>query len=121
MIFRGFINHQKIAVKSKRFGLIFVFLPTKPIESLMKRLFQKVWIAILAVITVIVGSCCSHKNTTSKADLQRELDSVNKIIRQRENSTIYGSPEVMERYGEETRRLHLKADSLQNEIDKLNQ
>ncbi len=103
------------------FGSVFVFLPTNSNESPMKRLFQKVWIAILAAVTVIVGSCCAHKNTTSKADLQRELDSVNKIIRQRENSTIYGTPEVMEHYGAETRRLRSQADSLRNEIDKLNQ
>ncbi len=103
------------------FGSVFVFLPINPIESPMKRLFRKVWIAILAVVTVIVGSCCAHKNTTGKADLQRELDSVNKIIRQRENSTIYGTPEVMERYSAETRRLRSQADSLRNEIDKLNQ
>lgn len=103
------------------FGLIFVFLPTNSIGYFMKRFFQKGWIGLLAVVTVIVGACCSQRDATRKADLQRRLDSVRSIIRQRESSTIYGSPEVMAGYGKETQRLRSQADSLQNEIDKINE
>ena len=51
--------------------------------------------------------------------LQQRLDSIRDIIVQRENAKIYGSPEVMQRYREETYRLRAEADSLSRELEAL--
>lgn len=87
----------------------------------MKKFFSKTWIGILALATIVVGACCSHKDTpgASKQELKDQLNALEKRIKEREMSCVYGSPEVMESYRQETARLRQEADSLQHEIDKL--
>ena len=100
----------------------------------MKKLLNKAWIGILAVATVIVGACCSHKNAPknedpnqvnnesndhqmTKSELQARIDEIRTRVKERESSCVYGSPEVMENYGKETMRLRHEADSLQQVLD----
>ena len=55
-----------------------------------------------------------------RLELQERLDSIRKTIRFRESACVYGSPEVMQKYKNETIRLRHEADSIQqliNEID----
>lgn len=85
----------------------------------MKRFLQNMWIAVLALAAITVGSCSTQKNAAQRERLQHELDSVNQIIHSREGACIYGSPEVLQQYGNENRQLKAQADSLQKEIDKL--
>lgn len=55
-----------------------------------------------------------------KTQLQQQLDSINNIIQRREGASIYGSPEVMEKYRNETLRLHKEASQIQKELEDLN-
>ena len=99
----------------------------------MKRFFNKTWVAIVAAVAIIVGACTTHKNSPkenedpanqesnehkmTKKELQERVAEIREIIKQREMSCVYGSPEVLERYGQETMRLRHEADSLQNLLD----
>lgn len=54
-----------------------------------------------------------------RAQLQQQLDSINNILKRREGACIYGSPEVMEKYRNETLRLHREASKIQKELEDL--
>ena len=87
----------------------------------MKKTFKKIWIGTLTVATLIVGACCSHKTSgeqkMSKRELKTRIAELKAIVEEREMSCVYGSPEVIESYGRETRQLRHELDSLQNELD----
>ena len=109
----------------------------------MKRFFKKSWIAILALATTVVAACSSSRHTgksddpqnnspsvnsddntstndtisAQRAEVQARLDQLRDVIREREMSCVYGSPEIIQRYGAETQRLRNEADSLQNLLD----
>ena len=51
--------------------------------------------------------------------LHQQLDSINNIIRRRESACVYGSPEIIQQYGEETRRLKKEAEDIVNKIKEL--
>ena len=57
------------------------------------------------------------------SDRRRELTSLlNQLleaIRRREGACVYGSPEVIQQYGEETRRMKQQAAELQKQLDEL--
>lgn len=55
-----------------------------------------------------------------KTQLQQQLDSINNIIQRREGASIYGSPEVMEKYRNETLRLYKEASQIQKQLEDLN-
>lgn len=55
-----------------------------------------------------------------KTQLQQQLDSINNIIQRREGACIYGSPEVMEKYRNETLRLYKEASQIQKQLEDLN-
>lgn len=54
-----------------------------------------------------------------RTQLQQQLDSINNILKRREGACIYGSPEVMEKYRNETLRLHREASKIQKELEDL--
>ena len=54
-----------------------------------------------------------------REQLQQQLDSISNILKRREGACIYGSPEVMEQYRNETLRLHKEASKLQKELEDL--
>ena len=54
-----------------------------------------------------------------RAQLQQQLDSINNILQRREGACIYGSPEVMEQYRNETLRLHKEASRIQKQLEDL--
>ena len=99
----------------------------------MKRIGNKVWIAIMAVLAVVVGACCTHKNAPTnnedpanpesnehemtKKELKERIAQIRARVKEREMSCVYGSPEVIHEYGRETQRLRMEADSLQNVLD----
>lgn len=49
--------------------------------------------------------------------LRDRLFELRQAIQRREGACVYGSPEVMQRYKEETQRLKQEADSIQNILD----
>ena len=54
-----------------------------------------------------------------REQLQQQLDSISNILRRREGACIYGSPEVMERYRNETNRLKTEAAEIQKQLEDL--
>lgn len=91
------------------------------IQSPMKKIFNKAWIGVVALTTLIVGACCTGKNTNdnglSKAELKERIDNLKSIVKDREMSCVYGSPEIIAEYGRETARLRHELDSLQKVYD----
>ncbi|MBO4875106.1 MAG: hypothetical protein J5542_07355 [Bacteroidales bacterium] len=107
------------------------------------KIVKKTWIAILAMATAVVAACTSTKRTSEsaeavppadndelgenenaampkdsinarRAELQVRLEKLRAIIKDREMSCVYGSPEVLQEYSAHTRELRQEADSLQN-------
>ena len=101
---------------------------------------RRLWIWILSGLALLLGGLllvrCIHRpqpcyygppvrepdslEVSSKAQrrqqLQQRLEALRNIIEERQNSEIYGPPEMIEEYGRETRRLQAEADSLENEL-----
>lgn len=52
-------------------------------------------------------ACVSNKGLTKteRASLERERDSIERIIKGRESACVYGSPEIIQAYSAETQRL----------------
>lgn len=89
----------------------------------MKRIFLKSWIFILSLAALLVGSCSESKKMSKnekKKDLQTKIDSLNQVLKMREGACVYGPPELIAKYGEETDRIRMERDSLQKSYDDLN-
>lgn len=82
----------------------------------MKRI-RTIWIAILGALAFLVA-CVSHKGMSKneRAELIKERDSIQNIIKMREHSCVYGSPEVLREYSLETNRLRQKLDSINQRL-----
>ena len=61
-----------------------------------------------------------EKNAQSYALQQRIID-IQTTLKRREGACIYGTPEVMEEYGKETRRMQDELQGLKNQLKELNQ
>ena len=71
-------------------------------------------LSVLALMT----ACFSSKGLSKRerAQLVKERDSIQQIITQREGACVYGSPEIIEAYGAETRRLRNQLDSINKRL-----
>ena len=79
----------------------------------MKKVVRTVWIGTLSGLAFL-AACCSAKGL-SKAErkqLEHERDSIQDILTRREGAAVYGSPEIIARYGAETYRLRSQLDSI---------
>ena len=79
----------------------------------MKKVVRTVWISALSGLAFL-AACCSAKGL-SKAErkqLMHERDSIQDILTRREGAAVYGSPEIIARYGVETYRLQNQLDSI---------
>ena len=87
------------------------------------KVFRKAWIGVLALTTLVVGACCSHKTIDvngqkmTKKELQARIDELRSIVEEREMSCVYGSPEIIAEYGRETGRLRNELNELQEKLD----
>lgn len=54
-----------------------------------------------------------------RQELSERLEALRVTIRRREGACVYGSPEVIQKYGEETRRLKTEAKALEKELEEL--
>ena len=61
-----------------------------------------------------LAACCSQNGLTRKErkQLVRQRDSIQEILTRREGAAVYGSPEIIARYGAETYRLQNQLDSI---------
>ncbi len=89
----------------------------------MKKIVKKMWIGAIAIATLIVGACCSHKTVVingeslTKSELKARINELKSIIEDREMSCVYGSPEIIAQYGQETSRMRNELETLQNELE----
>ena len=72
----------------------------------MKKAARTFWIALLSGLALLTA-CFSSKGLTKaeRAQLIQERDSIQQILSRREGAAVYGSPEIIKAYGEETQRL----------------
>lgn len=72
----------------------------------MKKFGRTIWVGILAGLAFL-GACGSNKGLTKaeRTQLVKERDSIQEILTRREGACVYGSPEIIQAYGEETQRL----------------
>jgi len=87
---------------------------------------SKLWVLVVSAMSVVLVACCvCSKRTTevktedvsNREQMRHELDSLKKVQERRNAVVIYGTPEVMRSYGEESARLQQRIDSLQNVLD----
>ena len=79
----------------------------------MKKVVRTVWIGALSGLAFL-AACCSAKGLSKaeKRQLEQERDSIQQILASREGAAVYGSPEIIARYGLETYRLQNQLDSI---------
>ena len=79
----------------------------------MKKVVRTVWIGALSGLAFL-AACCSQNGLTRKErkQLVKERDSIQEILTRREGAAVYGSPEIIARYGLETYRLQNQLDSI---------
>lgn len=84
----------------------------------MKKFTRTIWVGILSALAFL-GACNSHKGLSKaeRAQLVRERDSIQEIITQRENSCVYGSPEIIQQYGQETQRLRTQLNEIKTRLE----
>ena len=79
----------------------------------MKKVVRTVWIGALSGLAFL-AACCSQNGLTRKErkQLVKQRDSIQEILTRREGAAVYGSPEIIARYGAETYRLRSQLDSI---------
>ena len=79
----------------------------------MKKVVRTVWIGALSGLAFL-AACCSQNGLTRKErrQLLKQRDSIQEILTRREGAAVYGSPEIIARYGAETYRLRSQLDSI---------
>lgn len=79
----------------------------------MKKVVRTVWIGALSGLAFL-AACCSQNGLTRKErrQLVKQRDSIQEILTRREGAAVYGSPEIIARYGAETYRLQNQLDSI---------
>ena len=79
----------------------------------MKKVVRTVWIGALSGLAFL-AACCSAKGLSKaeKRQLEQERDSIQQILASREGAAVYGSPEIIARYGLETYRLQNQLESI---------
>ena len=81
----------------------------------MKKIVRTVYIGALSGLAVL-AACCTTKGGLTKSErkqLVKERDSIQEILKGREGSAVYGTPELMARRA-------LENVKLQNQLDSIN-
>ena len=101
------------------------------------RFFRKIWIGLLSGLAFVSACTCNehpkvygppardvddtvHVYTKQqKRQMRQRLEALRNIIKEREMSEVYGSPEIIERYANQTEKLRNEADSLSRVLESL--
>lgn len=67
----------------------------------------------------IVAPLYACPTVDPRAELRNRLEELQNAIQRREGACVYGSPEVIQRYGEETNRLRQEAAEIQRQLNEL--
>ena len=70
----------------------------------------------LDTINAKLGENIDLQRSARRVELQERLNVVRAELQRREGACVYGSPEIIEEYGRETRRLRGEAEELQKAI-----
>ena len=79
----------------------------------MKKVVRTVCIGVLSGLAFLAA--CTTTNGLSRKErkqLIKERDAIQDILERREGAAVYGSPEIIARYGAETYRLRSQLDSI---------
>ena len=84
----------------------------------MKKFGRTIWVGILTGLAFL-GACASNKGLTKaeRAQLIQERDSLQEIIKGREGACVYGSPEIIQAYGNETQRLRNQLNEINARLE----
>lgn len=66
----------------------------------------------------VIDQPLNEKEQTRK-ELMDRLETLRNTIRRREGAVVYGSPEIIKKYGEETRRLKQEAQEIEKQLEEL--
>lgn len=66
----------------------------------------------------VIDQPLNEKEQTRK-ELMDRLETLRNTIRRREGAAVYGSPEIIKKYGEETRRLKQEAQEIEKQLEEL--
>ena len=84
----------------------------------MKKFGRIIWVGILSGLAFL-GACGSNKGLTKteRAQLVKERDSIQQILKGREGACVYGSPEIIQAYGDETQRLRNQLNEINSRLE----
>ena len=66
-----------------------------------------------------LGEDVDLEKSARRVSLQEQISDLQKAITRRESACVYGSPEVIQEYGEETRRMRTDLENLRNQLKEL--
>ena len=66
-----------------------------------------------------LGKDVDMEKSKQRYNLKQRLAELQKALQYREGACVYGSPEVIQRYGEETRRMRQEVEELRQQIKEL--
>jgi len=75
----------------------------------------------LDTINYKLGEDVDLEKSAQRYALQERIAELQTALQRREGACIYGTPEVMEEYGKETRRMKEELQGLKNQLKELNQ
>lgn len=70
-------------------------------------------------INAKLGQQVDLEKSARRLSLLEQIAELRAVLLEREHSCIYGSPEVMEEYGRETRRMRSEVEKMENELREL--
>ena len=73
----------------------------------------------LDTINAKLGEDVDLEKSATRLDLQRRIADLQAALQRREGACVYGSPEVIQQYGEETRRMRQELEDLQGQLKAL--
>lgn len=65
-------------------------------------------------------SSAVYQNRTRRAELLKRIDDLRSALQRREGACIYGTPEMMEEYGNQTQMMRDELKTLEDELEELN-
>ena len=68
-----------------------------------------------------LGKDVDVEKSRQRYTMKQQLAELKRALRSREGACVYGSPEVIQRYGEETQRLREQVEELENRIRELDE
>lgn len=70
-------------------------------------------------INAKLGKDVDLEKSAKRLSLQQQIADLQKALQRREGACVYGSPEVIQQYGEETRRMRSDLEDLRNQLEEL--